>query len=67
MIDHLGYVVRDVVRSKQFYSRALAPLDFSTVVEMSVTDGGGDGVGFGGGGVATAPREGTNLCGRRST
>lgn len=34
MIDHIGFPVSDFERSKAFYLKALAPLDYSLVMEM---------------------------------
>jgi catechol 2,3-dioxygenase-like lactoylglutathione lyase family enzyme len=34
MIDHIGFPVSDFERSKAFYLKALAPLDYSLVTEM---------------------------------
>ena len=34
MIDHIGFPVSDYERSKAFYLKALAPLDYSIVMEM---------------------------------
>lgn len=48
MLDHLGFPVADLARSRAFYEQALAPLDAS--VQMEVTreqTGGYEGVGFG--------------------
>jgi catechol 2,3-dioxygenase-like lactoylglutathione lyase family enzyme len=35
MIDHLGFPVSDYERAKAFYARALAPLDYSLVFEVT--------------------------------
>jgi catechol 2,3-dioxygenase-like lactoylglutathione lyase family enzyme len=35
MIDHIGFPVSDYQRSKAFYLKALAPLDYSLVMEMT--------------------------------
>jgi catechol 2,3-dioxygenase-like lactoylglutathione lyase family enzyme len=66
MIDHLGFVVGDFAKSRQFYIKALAPLGYQVVMAMSAAEGGVDGAGFGepskpdfwiiGGGTATSPR-----------
>ena len=37
MIDHVGFSVSDFRRAKEFYLKALAPLDYGLVME--VTDG----------------------------
>jgi catechol 2,3-dioxygenase-like lactoylglutathione lyase family enzyme len=34
MIEHIGFPVSDFERSKAFYLKALAPLDYSLVMEM---------------------------------
>ncbi|MGB6397173.1 MAG: VOC family protein [Bradyrhizobium sp.] len=34
MIDHIGFPVSDFERSKAFYLKALAPLDYGLVMEM---------------------------------
>jgi catechol 2,3-dioxygenase-like lactoylglutathione lyase family enzyme len=34
MIDHIGFPVSEFERSKAFYLKALAPLDYSLVMEM---------------------------------
>jgi catechol 2,3-dioxygenase-like lactoylglutathione lyase family enzyme len=35
MIDHVGFPVSDYRRSKEFYSKALAPLGYSLIMEIS--------------------------------
>ena len=35
MIDHLGFSVSDYERAKAFYSQALAPLEYSLVMEVT--------------------------------
>jgi catechol 2,3-dioxygenase-like lactoylglutathione lyase family enzyme len=35
MIDHLGFSVSDYERAKAFYAKALAPLDYSLVMEVT--------------------------------
>ncbi|MDB5501550.1 MAG: Lactoylglutathione lyase and related lyase [Tardiphaga sp.] len=35
MIDHIGFSVSDFERAKEFYVRALAPLDYSVVMEVT--------------------------------
>lgn len=46
MLDHIGFPVTDFARSKIFYEKALAPLGYRIVKEVSL--GGGDGyAGFG--------------------
>jgi catechol 2,3-dioxygenase-like lactoylglutathione lyase family enzyme len=34
MIDHIGFPVSDYARSKAFYAKALAPLDYVLVMEI---------------------------------
>jgi catechol 2,3-dioxygenase-like lactoylglutathione lyase family enzyme len=48
MIDHIGFPVSDYVRSKAFYLKALAPLDYTLVMEVTQEQTGHDpAVGFG--------------------
>src|SRR5688572_4828947 len=48
MIDHMGFPVTHFARSKEFYARALEPLGFRVVMEVSLSDDGEDGyAGFG--------------------
>jgi len=48
MIDHTGLTVSDFPKSKAFYARALAPLGYELLMEMSPAETGGAGVaGFG--------------------
>jgi catechol 2,3-dioxygenase-like lactoylglutathione lyase family enzyme len=48
MLDHIGFSVLDIVRSKQFYSAALAPLSITVVMEVTAEQTGKDAhVGFG--------------------
>ena len=48
MLDHIGFGVSDFVRSKQFYERALAPLGYRIVMEVTPQESGGDAfAGFG--------------------
>jgi catechol 2,3-dioxygenase-like lactoylglutathione lyase family enzyme len=48
MIDHIGFAVSDVERSKAFYVNALKPLGLSVIAEVSAEDTGGDAhAGFG--------------------
>ena len=35
MIDHIGFAVADYKRAKEFYTRALAPLGYSLVKEVT--------------------------------
>jgi len=41
MLDHVGLAVSDFARSKEFFTRALAPLGYQLLMEF------GDGAGFG--------------------
>ena len=34
MIDHIGFSVSDYERAKAFYQTALAPLDYSLIMEV---------------------------------
>ncbi|KAB2910791.1 MAG: VOC family protein [Hyphomicrobiaceae bacterium] len=48
MLDHVGIPVSDYARSKGFYLRALAPLGYDLVLEVSSKETGGDShAGFG--------------------
>ena len=48
MIDHVGFPVSDYERSKDFYLKALAPLDYSLVMEVTQEQHGHDpAAGFG--------------------
>jgi len=49
MIDHMGFSVSDYARAKAFYSKALAPLDYTLVMEVPAdqTDDGHTAAGFG--------------------
>lgn len=48
MLDHIGVSVSDIVRSKHFYSAALAPLSITAVMEVAAEQTGKDAhVGFG--------------------
>jgi len=48
MLDHIGFSVSDIDRSKQFYSAALAPLSIAAVMEVTAEQTGKDAhVGFG--------------------
>jgi catechol 2,3-dioxygenase-like lactoylglutathione lyase family enzyme len=48
MIDHIGFPVSDYARSKIFYAKALAPLDYSLVMEVTQEEtGNGPAAGFG--------------------
>jgi catechol 2,3-dioxygenase-like lactoylglutathione lyase family enzyme len=52
MIDHAGFPVSDLARSKAFYEKALSPLGYGLVKEVppGVTEDGHGAVGFGVGG-----------------
>ena len=48
MIDHLGMPVSDLARAIEFYSKALAPLGYGVVMQVSAAQTGhGAAVGFG--------------------
>lgn len=48
MIDHLGIPVSDISRATEFYLKALAPLGYGLVMEVSAVEtGNGAAVGFG--------------------
>jgi catechol 2,3-dioxygenase-like lactoylglutathione lyase family enzyme len=49
MIDHVGFPVSDYARAKSFYARALAPLGYALVTEVSAADNpsGAPAAGFG--------------------
>jgi len=48
MLDHVGYSVADISRSKRFYVAALAPLAIAVIMEVSAEQTGKDAhVGFG--------------------
>jgi catechol 2,3-dioxygenase-like lactoylglutathione lyase family enzyme len=48
MLDHLGLRVKDLARSKTFYTAALAPLGYQIVMEVTPEMGAAyEGVGFG--------------------
>src|ERR1700736_2967535 len=48
MIDHLGFSVSDYERAKAFYSKALAPLGYSLIMEVTQEHTGHDpAAGFG--------------------
>lgn len=50
-IDHIGFAVSDIERSKRFYSEALAPLGIGVVMEVTAAmTGAGAHVGYGHGG-----------------
>jgi len=49
MIDHVGFPISDYQRSKAFYSKALAPLGYSLIMEVGSdhTESGAPAAGFG--------------------
>lgn len=48
MLDHIGFPVSDFARSRDFYVRALAPLGFVPVMDITREQSGGyEGTGFG--------------------
>ena len=49
MIDHIGFPVSDYARSKAFYDKALAPLGYTLVMEVTAeqTESGHPAAGFG--------------------
>jgi catechol 2,3-dioxygenase-like lactoylglutathione lyase family enzyme len=49
MIDHIGFPVSDYARAKAFYSKALAPLGYTLIMEVGSehTDAGAPAAGFG--------------------
>jgi len=48
MIDHIGFPVSDVKKSRAFYVKALAPLGFAPVMDVTSDETGGyEGTGFG--------------------
>jgi catechol 2,3-dioxygenase-like lactoylglutathione lyase family enzyme len=49
MLDHIGLSVSDFARAKAFYEKALAPLGFFVMMEVTKADSGGayEGAGFG--------------------
>jgi len=48
MIDHMGMPVTDIARATEFYLKALAPLGYGIVLEVSAEESGhGAAVGFG--------------------
>lgn len=50
MLDHVGIPVSDIERSKAFYMRALKPLRYGLIIEVSSREtGGASHVGFGAG------------------
>jgi catechol 2,3-dioxygenase-like lactoylglutathione lyase family enzyme len=48
MLDHIGFPVSDYARSKAFYEKALAPLGYRVVMEVTPEQSGGQAhAGFG--------------------
>ena len=47
MIDHIGFPVSDYERAKTFYAKALAPLGYSIVMEVTQQTGHDSAAGFG--------------------
>ena len=47
MIDHVGFSVSDYARTKGFYERALAPLGYTLVLEVTAQETGQPAAGFG--------------------
>lgn len=48
MLDHMGFAVSDLERSKTFYQAALAPLGIEVLMEVTAEQTGGDAhLGFG--------------------
>ncbi len=64
MLDHIGYAVADINRSKRFYSAALAPLSITLIMEVTAEQTGKDAhMGFGANGkpffwIGTGPEQG---------
>ena len=52
MLDHVGFAVTDIERSKPFYEAALAPLGITLLMTVpgDLTEAGGTALGFGSGG-----------------
>ena len=50
MIDHVGFSVSDYVRARSFYERALAPLGYGLIMEVTAEQTGQPAAGFGSGG-----------------
>jgi len=49
MLDHVGFAVSDIQRSRAFYEAALKPLGITILMEMTpeMTESGGTALGFG--------------------
>jgi catechol 2,3-dioxygenase-like lactoylglutathione lyase family enzyme len=50
MIDHIGFPVSDYERARAFYVKALAPLGYSLIMEVSQQENDHPAAGFGAGG-----------------
>ena len=50
MIDHIGFSVSDYARAKAFYEKALAPLGYVLIMEVTAQETGAPAAGFGRGG-----------------
>ena len=50
MIDHMGFPVSDYARSKAFYTKALAPLGYTLIMETGQVENDSPAAGFGAGG-----------------
>ena len=42
ILDHIGFAVTDIARSKAFYEKALAPLDIKPLLEITAEETGGE-------------------------
>ena len=47
MIDHVGFSVSDYARAKTFYEKALAPLGYALIMEVTAQETGQPAAGFG--------------------
>jgi catechol 2,3-dioxygenase-like lactoylglutathione lyase family enzyme len=49
MLDHIGFSISNLARSRAFYAKALAPLGIAEIMEVGpdLTEAGGTAVGFG--------------------
>jgi catechol 2,3-dioxygenase-like lactoylglutathione lyase family enzyme len=47
MIDHVGFSVSDYARAKAFYVKALAPLGYALIMEVTAQETGQPAAGFG--------------------
>lgn len=50
MIDHVGFSVSDYARARSFYEKALAPLGYGLIMEVTAEQTGQPAAGFGAGG-----------------